>query len=191
MLKRHKKKNNVSCLYRLSSERSYNDSHELCLVMFHVHCQYHYLPLFKYDICLFLQCVTASVKDHQKCSQCDAKVKEDNEQYKQYVQTLEFLFPTLSVHDKINIVGQSASPTVKDSTSHIVIATLSGDCTTIIYNPDQTILELKDTVEQKLKTPSNKQSLLYNDIELKVQKMNFNLAESVQHVYCECMVPRS
>lgn len=108
------------------------------------------------------------MKVHQKCSQCDAQVKEDNEQYKHYVETLEFLFPTFSGHDEINTAGQSVSPAVEDSTSHIVITTLSGECTTIMYNPDQTIMELKNNVEQELKTPSNKQSLLYNDTELKV-----------------------
>ena len=108
------------------------------------------------------------MKDKKKCSQCEAQVKEDNEQYKNYVETLEFLFPTLSGHDEIDAAGQSISPTAEDSISHIVITTLSGECTTIIYDPDQTIVELKDKVEQELKTPSNKQSLLYNDIEMKV-----------------------
>jgi hypothetical protein len=81
---------------------------------------------------------------------------------------LEFLFPTVVAGDEVNTAGQSLSPTDDESTSHIVITTLSGECTTLPYNPDQAILDLKDIVEQELKTPRNKQSLLYNEIELKV-----------------------
>ena len=108
------------------------------------------------------------MRGHHKCSQCPVQVTEDNEQFKQYVQTLEFLFPTVTAGDKVNAAGQSLDPTDDESTSHIVITTLSGECITLPYNPDQNILNLKDIVEQELKTPCNKQSLLYNNIELKV-----------------------
>jgi hypothetical protein len=87
---------------------------------------------------------------------------------------LEFLFPTVAAGDEVNTAGQSLSPTDDESASHIVITTLSGECTTLPYNPDQAILDLKDIVEQELKTPRNKQSLLYNDIELKVQYYAFH-----------------
>jgi hypothetical protein len=97
-------------------------------------------------------------------------------QYKQYIQTLEFLFPTIAVDDEVNTAGQTLIST-DESESHIVITTLSGECTTIVYNSNQTILSLKEIVEQELKTPCNKQSLLYNDTELKVP---FKLA---QHAY--------
>ena len=93
------------------------------------------------------------------------------------METLEFLFPTLSGQDEADTAGQSISPNAENSTSHIVITTLSGECTTIIYNPNQTILELKENVEKELKTPSNKQSLLYNDIELKVFSTVLQLTE--------------
>ncbi|CAB4033393.1 Ubiquitin-60S ribosomal L40, partial [Paramuricea clavata] len=111
-----------------------------------------------------LRCVTASVRDYRKCSQCDVQVTEDNKQYKQYVQTLEFLFPTVAVGE-VNTTGQCLSPT-DESTSHIVITTLSGECISIVYNLDQTIIDVKDIVEKKLKTPCKKQCLLYNDTEL-------------------------
>jgi hypothetical protein len=107
--------------------------------------------------------VTASVRNHQKCSQCEVHVTQDNEQYKQYVQTLEFLFPTVAHKD---VSGQSPGSIANDS--HVVITTLSGESVKLAYNPNQTILSLKDIVEQQLKTPSNKQSLLYNEVELKV-----------------------
>lgn len=57
---------------------------------------------------------------------------------------------------------------VDDSSSHIVVTTLSGERTTLVFNPDQTIMNLKDKIEDKLNAPFNKQYLLYNDVELKV-----------------------
>ena len=108
------------------------------------------------------------MRDHHKCSQCDVQVTEDNMQYKQYVKSLEFLFPTIATGDDVNTAGQSLSPTDDESTSRIVITTFTGECTTIIYNPNQTILSVKDIVEEEFKISCYKQSLLYNDIELKV-----------------------
>ena len=107
------------------------------------------------------------MRDDHKCSECDVQVTEDNEQYMQYVQTLEFLFPTFAGGDEVNTAGQSVSPTDDEST-YIVITTLSGERISIVYNPDQTIIDVKDIVEQKLKTPCRKQCLLYNDTELEV-----------------------
>ena len=101
------------------------------------------------------------MKNSQKCSQCDTAVGEENIKYKNYLETLEFLFPTVEAGDD---VYQSADV----STSHIVVTTLSGECTTLVFNPDQTIMSVKDFVEKELNIPANKQSLLYNNIELKV-----------------------
>lgn len=112
--------------------------------------------------------MTASVQDHQKCSQCDAEITADDPKYKQYVQTLEFLFPTIDACEEFNTATQSHGFSAGGLTSHIVITTLSGDSTTRVYNPDQTILSLKNVVEQELKTPCNKQCLLFKDTELKV-----------------------
>ena len=101
------------------------------------------------------------MKTSQKCSQCGTEVAEENIYYKNYLETLEFLFPTVEAGDDVH---QSADV----SKSHIVVTTLSGECTTVVFNPDQTIMNLKDIVEKELNIPSNKQCLLYNDIELKV-----------------------
>ena len=118
------------------------------------------------------------MENHRKCSQCDVQVTQDNVRYKQFAQALELLFPTVAAGDDVNTAGQYSGPTNDESTSHIVITTLSGECTTLPYNPDQTILNLKDMVEQELKTPPNKQSLLYNDIELKVMCFSVSLISS-------------
>ena len=119
-----------------------------------------------------LRCVTRSVRDHQKCSQCDVQVTEDNMKYGEYVQTLKFLFPSVASGDEVNTGIQSLSPTTDDPTSYLVITTLSGESVTLPYNADQTIAHLKNVVEQELKAPFNKQSLLYNGIELKTRGQN-------------------
>ncbi|XP_028413836.1 uncharacterized protein LOC114536684 [Dendronephthya gigantea] len=111
-----------------------------------------------------LRCLTASVRVHHRCSQCDAQVNEDNKHYRKYVETLESLFPAVATNDE---AIETLDSTYDDSESRIVITTLSGDSTTLPFDPDQTILSLKKDIEKELKTPSNKQSLLYNEIELK------------------------
>ncbi len=84
------------------------------------------------------------------------------------METLEFLFPTVADDDDVNAAGQSVSSTDDNSTFHIVITTLSGESASIVYNPDQTIMDVKITIEKELKTPRAKQCLLYNDTELEV-----------------------
>ncbi|XP_028396313.1 uncharacterized protein LOC114520277 [Dendronephthya gigantea] len=111
-----------------------------------------------------LRCVTASVRDHQKCSQCDSRVTEHNMQYTQYVQALEFLFPPIGAGDDSKTVRQSHDVASK---SHLFITTLSEECHIVDYDPNQTITDLKFIVEQNLKTPRNEQRLWYNDLELK------------------------
>lgn len=116
------------------------------------------------------QCVTASVRDDQKCSQCNVRVEEDNEQYTEYVRTLEYLFPTLSDDDDDddgNTTNQYRSSRA-ESTSLVFISTLSGESICLVYCPDQTIIDLKDIIEEKLETPCKKQYLLYNNTELQV-----------------------
>ena len=108
------------------------------------------------------------MRDDQKCSQCGVQVTEDNKQYQQYIETLEFLFPTVAADDDVDAAGQTVSLTDDDSTSRIVISTLSGESVSIVYNPDYTIMDVKATVEKELKTPCRKQCLLYNDTELEV-----------------------
>ncbi len=108
------------------------------------------------------------MKNDKKCSVCDVKVTEENEHYKLYVETLEFLFPTVAADDDVDAAGQSVSSTDDNSTFHIVISTLSGESVSIVYNPDQTIMDVKITIEKELKTPCAKQCLLYNDTELEV-----------------------
>ena len=110
------------------------------------------------------------MRDHQKCSQCDVQVTEDNVQYKQHIETLEFLFPTVAADNDVNAAGQRPRPINDESKGHIFITTLSGECTKLTYDPDQTIIEVKDIVEKELTTPRTKQCLFFNDTELKVSE---------------------
>ena len=109
-----------------------------------------------------LRCVTNAIKNNSKCSQCGIDVGEDNIQYKKYVATLGFLFPAVEADEGVY-------ESVDDSTSHVVITTLSGERTTLIYDPEQTIMSVKDVVEKDLKTPFSNQCLLFNEIELKLK----------------------
>ena len=55
------------------------------------------------------------------------------------------------------------------TSSHIVsVTTLSGECATLLYDSNKTILDLKKEIEKELKTPCDKQYLVYQNTELKV-----------------------
>ena len=93
------------------------------------------------------------------------------------MEMLDFLFPSADGEDDPELLA-SSSLTVGDS-SHIVVTTLSGECLTLPYNPNQTIQNIKNKIEEDLKTPCNKQCLLYQDNELKVWFC-------VARVWCRC-----
>ena len=80
---------------------------------------------------------------------------------------MEFLFPTVDTGDNIHD-GQSPGPTARYLKSNIVIAKLSGESMTIVYNASQSLVDVMVKIEEELKTPCKKQCLLYNNIELKV-----------------------
>ena len=106
--------------------------------------------------------MTYDISDHEECSQCGVVIKVDNEKYKEYLETLEMLFPTVSAGDEALI------STDDESISRIFITTLSEKSISIPYNPEKTIADVKKFIEKELKTPCAKQCLLYNDTELKV-----------------------
>lgn len=111
------------------------------------------------------KCATASVKKNKKCSQCEERVTEDNEIYKEYLETLDFLFPP--EEEKNNAINEvfAASNTV---TGKIYVTTMSGESVTLSYYPNKKIFDIKREIASKLKTPPEKQRLLYHNNELKV-----------------------
>ena len=123
--------------------------------------------LFKYLLLCF-KCATASVKNNKKCSQCENTVTEDNEVYKDYLETLDFLFPPEEEHDES---GYQAECAAIGNSGKIYVTTISGESVTITYFPRKTIMDIKKDVEKELKTSPDKQRLIYRNKELKVPIM--------------------
>ena len=113
---------------------------------------------------IFFKCAIASVKNNKKCSQCANTVTEDNEIYKEYLETLDFLFPPEEENDES---GYQAECTAVGS-GKIYVTTISGESVTLSYYPHKKIFDIKKEVENELKTPPEKQRLLYRNKELKV-----------------------
>ena len=86
------------------------------------------------------------------------------------METLDFLFPNVDEEEDAGQPGPdgSSASVASATSSHIVVTTLSGECATLSYNPNKTILDLKKEIEKELKTPCDKQRLLYQNTELKV-----------------------
>ncbi|XP_028396212.1 uncharacterized protein LOC114520184 [Dendronephthya gigantea] len=91
----------------------------------------------------------------------------NNPNYIKYVQALEFFFC-----EKPTVVEPTVvEPTVVGGVP-LVITTLAGESIIIVYDPNQTIFDLKSLVEKKFKIPLKKQCLLYNNVELKISDKN-------------------
>mgnify|MGYP002803909615 FL=1 len=112
-----------------------------------------------------LDCATASVKKNKKCSQCQNTVTEDNEVYKEYLETLDFLFPPEEEHDESGYQAECAAI----GSGKIYVTTISGESVTVTYFPHKTIMDIKKDVEKELKTSPDKQRLIYRNKELKVR----------------------
>ncbi|XP_028413427.1 uncharacterized protein LOC114536292 isoform X2 [Dendronephthya gigantea] len=113
-----------------------------------------------------LDCATESVKKNNKCSQCETPVREDNEIYQEYLETLDFLFPTIKESEDDGYHQAQCTAAVS---GNIYVTTISGESATLSYNPHRKILDIKREVESQLKTPPEKQRLLYQNKELKVR----------------------
>ena len=108
--------------------------------------------------------MTHFVKTANKCSQCSQDVAIDNPRYREFVETLDRLFPE-SPHallETTDVVSEETNPTIS-------VVMLGGDCTVLQYNPNMTVRDLKTSVEKRLGYLPEKQRLLYKDKELKVK----------------------
>ena len=91
-------------------------------------------------------------------------MREDNETYQEYLETLDFLFPPEEEYaDSDSQAEFSAS-----SSGKIYVTTISGESVTLLYTPFKKIFDIKKEVENELKTPPDKQRLLFRNKELKV-----------------------
>ncbi|CAB4045531.1 Ubiquitin-60S ribosomal L40, partial [Paramuricea clavata] len=110
-------------------------------------------------------CATASVKNRKKCSQCGNTATEDNEIYKEYLETLDFLFPPEEEADESAYQAECAATGI--GSGKIYVTTISGESVTLSYYPLKKIFDIKKEVEKELRTPPEKQRLLYRNKELK------------------------
>ena len=110
------------------------------------------------------KCATASVKQYNKCSQCGRQVTEDNKKYQEYLETLDFLFPPEEEQEDSGYQTEFATI----SSGDLYVTTMSGESVTLSYHPLKRIADIKKEVENKLKTPTKNQRLLYQNKELKV-----------------------
>lgn len=103
--------------------------------------------------------MTNEIEKTESCSQCEFKVKRDGKRYAEYMETLEILFPKVK-----NVI----SPISADGKSVITVTNLAGECTSLSYQPHQTIHNLKEKVKGAMHVMCEKQVLLYKGVELKV-----------------------
>ena len=102
------------------------------------------------------------MKTYHKCSQCEIIVEEDNEVYREYVETLEYLFP----NEEEEMITENTE-NFKDG-GNIYVTTMSGESLMLSYHWNKRILDLKKEVQAGLKAEPEKQRLLYQNNELKV-----------------------
>ena len=93
-------------------------------------------------------------------------MKTSNPQYREYVETLENLFPKYTASDATTETELSTS--LKGSET-ISVVMLGGDSTVVPYRPGMTIQDLKNFVGTQLGPAPLKQRLLYKEKELKVR----------------------
>ena len=97
---------------------------------------------------------------------------EDNEIYKEYLETLDFLFPPEEENN--GGAGYQADCAAVGS-GNLYVTTISGESVTLSYSPYKKISDIKKEVENELKTPSEKQRLLFQNKELKVMSLLLNI----------------
>ncbi|XP_046855403.1 uncharacterized protein LOC124448402 [Xenia sp. Carnegie-2017] len=110
-----------------------------------------------------LHCAVNCVKTYHKCSQCEIIVEEDNKVYREYVETLEYLFP----NEEEEMITENTE-NIKDG-GNIYVTTMSGESLMLSYHWNKRILDLKKEVQAGLKAEPEKQRLLYQNNELKVR----------------------
>lgn len=111
-----------------------------------------------------LRCVTKYVEKHQRCSQCPQEVKTSNPRYREYLETLENLFPKYTA-PTATTENEPSTSLVGNETISVVM--LGGDSTVVAYKPGMTIQDLKKFVQNRLGPAPLKQRLLYKEKELK------------------------
>ena len=112
------------------------------------------------------------------CSQCEIQVKKDNNVYREYLETLEYLYPNEGEEEIIEEKVENA----QDS-GNIFVTTMSGELLTLSYHRNKRIIDLKKEVQVGLKTEPEKQRLLYQNNELKVSQIKLLFLNFLKIMY--------
>ncbi|XP_031550084.1 uncharacterized protein LOC116287540 [Actinia tenebrosa] len=118
-----------------------------------------------------LQCTTKSVKKNQSCSICNKKVTTENPQYQECINILKRLFPEIEAPQAI----PSTTSATLSGNETITVSMMGGETTVIPYDANMTIASLKVKISKCFSTEPQKQRLLCDEKELKVQE-DSNLA---------------
>ena len=105
--------------------------------------------------------MTKEIESKKKCSQCGVKVEKNSKRYKEYMETLEFLFPKSQAPNVVPFVSAG-------DMSHITIINFTGESINVKYNADTTIEAVKKEVKERMKIALEQQVLLHKSEELKV-----------------------
>ena len=88
-------------------------------------------------------------------------MEKNSKRYKEYMETLEFLFPKSQAPNVVPFVSAG-------DMSHITIINFTGESINVKYNADTTIEAVKKEVKERMKIALEQQVLLHKSEELKV-----------------------
>ncbi|XP_046352764.2 uncharacterized protein LOC124132734 [Haliotis rufescens] len=111
-----------------------------------------------------MRCVIRHVKEKKCCPypECGKPVAPECRNIAVVQRTLDEMFREYTTEYTPLVIPEGASEGV------VRVAVLNGDSMTVNYRPYMTILELKQSIQNKLKHEVQKQKLLYKDKEIKV-----------------------
>ncbi|KXJ11434.1 uncharacterized protein LOC110243697 [Exaiptasia diaphana] len=119
-----------------------------------------------------LRCTTEYVEKNHRCSMCDKPVAIDNPTYQECIYTLKRMFPDVEAPQPIPSTTAGAPSTNQT----IMVSVMGGEVTVVQFNPNMTVVQLKNRIQEHFKVKPEQQRLLFQDKELKSYKNNSQLA---------------
>ncbi len=105
--------------------------------------------------------MTSHWEQTKQCSQCHIPIAHTSLNLRKCLQTLEILFP--EIHPDQSFVNNAGAASGK-----MTVMRLNGEAADIDYNPRYSIFKVKQLIFEFFKVPPEKQRLVYNGNELKV-----------------------